>query len=891
MSHALCGYKPSGPLSTIYHLLSTVNDKRYLVLVLLLAYFAQGMVHVRHASITFDEGPHLAVGYTTLRTGDFRFQPVHIHPPLANLLAATPLLLQHDLPHPTEVSGWEIASLSALTDEVVWQYPHPARIATVGRLPILWLGVLLGALIFRWAAASGQGGFNQRETQSHPTLKARLIAGLIALTLYAFDPNLIAHGSLITTDMAAVFFIVATLYIVTTWKPERLWMRDIGLGTLLGLAQLTKVSALMLVPVVGLILGFQNLGHLKTVGNPSQGHKMTVYAQRISHFIIQSVFILITAAFVIWAGYGFQWTQVSINTEALLQTTQRLKSLLRTADFSLKIPAGTHILIYQSLREHYELGHPTFLMGRVSTHGWWWYFPVAFALKTPLPTLILAAWAVVRSISKAGHRINVPFLLFPLLYTLSSLFSTVNIGYRHLLPLLPFLYIGIGRTLSHPHAKRFLPVITSLLLLWQAIGTLHIAPHYLTFFNEIAGGAKGGYRYLVDSNLDWGQNLWDLKRWLTQNKEGTTTKVVTTNSHGETTTNLESVSEGVITTNRPLYYAHYSPARPSSYGINADFLPPDPRAVPLTPWQPAPGRYAIGATVWQGPYAPDINTYAWFRTHTPTTRLGNALWVYDVPPCPSVTWAVVCTGVNLSSEALKANVGQPDLRIIHTDCAQTYIHPADPNPGLYIFAGVDQIFSLGDGLLTEPLELEVQLRDKQGNVTHTLYRVTDALADPMHPITHFTTTGPLDFLGYTLHRQTDETLEPVILSDAEGSLQPGDTLELQTTWRVTTSPRRPLSLMAHLAGPDGTTAAVGDGLGYPIEQWRPGDLIIQRHTLTVPVQAAPGSYTLLGGVYWLDNLKRWTFYDTSPPKKTKQDTIPLITLQIKKENVAKKFDF
>ncbi len=911
MSFALCKYKPSGPPSTICRLLSTVNHKRYFVLVLLLAYFAQGMIHVRHASITFDEGPHLAVGYTTLRTGDFRLQPVHIHPPLANLLAATPLLLQHDLPHPTAVSGWEIASLSALTDKLVWQYPHPARIATVGRLPILWLGVLLGALIFRWAAASGQGGFGQRETQPHPTLKAGPIAGLIALTLYAFDPNLIAHGSLITTDMAAVFFIVATLYIVTTRKLKRLWVRNIVLGALLGLAQLTKVSALMLVPVVGLILGFQNLGHLKTVGSPSQGHKMTVYghkmtvyARRISHFIMQSVFILTTAAFVIWAGYGFQWTQVSINTEALLQTTQRLKSLLRTADFSLKIPAGTHILIYQSLREHYELGHPTFLMGRVSTHGWWWYFPVAFALKTPLPTLILAAWAVVRSISKAGHRINVPFLLFPLLYTISSLFSTVNIGYRHLLPLLPFLYIGIGRMLSHPHAKRFLPVITSLLLLWQIIGTLHLAPHYLTFFNAIAGGAKGGYRYLVDSNLDWGQNLWDLKRWLTQNKEDTTTKVVTTNSHGVTATNLESVSE--ITTNRPLYYAHYSPARPSSYGINADFLPPDPRAVPLTPWQPAPGRYAIGATVLQGPYAPAINTYAWFRTHTPTARLGNALWVYDVPPRSSATWAVVCTGANLSSEALKANFGQPDLRIIHTDCAQTYIHPADHPPGLYIFAGVDQIFSLGDGLLTEPLELEVQLRNKQGNVTHTLYRVTDAPADPMHPITHFTTTGPLDFLGYTLHLQPDETLESVILStrgntddpeksvilsDAEGSLQPGDTLELQTTWRVTQSPGRPLSLMAHLIGPDGTTAAVGDGLGYPIEQWQPGDLIIQRHTLTVPVQAAPGFYTLLGGAYWLDGLKRWTFYDTSPPKKTKQDTIPLITLQIKKENVAKKPDF
>ncbi|MEA3397818.1 MAG: hypothetical protein U9R05_10190, partial [Chloroflexota bacterium] len=156
---------------------------RGLLLGLLLAYFAQGLYHARHASITFDEGPHLAVGYTTLRTGDLRLQPVHIHPPLANVLAAAPLLLQHDLPDPRTVDGWEIASLSAVTDAVVWQYPHPARLAAAGRIPILWLGVLLGALVARWA----------RDIAGRR-------AGLFALALYAFDPNLIAHGSLITTD-------------------------------------------------------------------------------------------------------------------------------------------------------------------------------------------------------------------------------------------------------------------------------------------------------------------------------------------------------------------------------------------------------------------------------------------------------------------------------------------------------------------------------------------------------------------------------------------------------------------------------------------------------------------------------------------------------------------
>jgi dolichyl-phosphate-mannose--protein O-mannosyl transferase len=194
------------------------------------------MAHAHHASLTFDEGPHLAVGYTTLRTGDFRLQPVHIHPPLANALAALPLLLHSDLPHPQNIDGWEIGSLSAITDAIIWQYDQPRQIAMSGRFPILLLGILLGALIFRWA-----------KDLSGPR------AGLFALALYAFDPNFIAHSSLITTDMAAVFFSVATLYALERSKTARrqtiAWA---GVGILLGLAQLAKVSALLLVPVVGI---------------------------------------------------------------------------------------------------------------------------------------------------------------------------------------------------------------------------------------------------------------------------------------------------------------------------------------------------------------------------------------------------------------------------------------------------------------------------------------------------------------------------------------------------------------------------------------------------------------------------------------------------------------
>ena len=129
---------PTPPSSSSISRLTT-----YVPLLLLLCLFAQTMGHAQSASITFDEAPHLAVGYTTLRTGDLRLQPVHIHPPLANMMAAAPLLLQTDIVDPRSVGGWEIASLSAVTDTLVWQYPHPRRLGLASRFPIIGMTLLL----------------------------------------------------------------------------------------------------------------------------------------------------------------------------------------------------------------------------------------------------------------------------------------------------------------------------------------------------------------------------------------------------------------------------------------------------------------------------------------------------------------------------------------------------------------------------------------------------------------------------------------------------------------------------------------------------------------------------------------------------------------------------
>ncbi len=732
-----------------------------LALLLLLCLFAQALGHARRSSLTFDEGPHLAAGYAYLRTGDLRLQPVHIHPPLANILAAAPLLLQPDLPDPRTVDGWGIASLSAITDTVIWQYPHPARLAMAGRLPIILMTLLLGAVVFRWARdLSGAWG------------------EIIALTLYAFDPNIIAHGSLVTTDMATTWW--GTLALFLTWRFLRAsqWRRSkryfASAGVALGLALASKVSALALIPVLVLLW-------LIPPGKPLRQRLIAVAGN------------LLLSALVLWAVYGFEARPIT--------------------GIPWPLPAATHLEIYRSLQEHYRLGHPAFLRGCNSNRGWWFYFPVAFLLKTPLPTLLLFIGALVKGIrtvrrKSPAHRPLTPWiarwgpiLLFPLWYLALTPMSSVNIGYRHLLPLLPFLFIYTGCLLRFTfYALRF---TLYMLLLWLLIGTLRIAPHYLAFFNEIIRGPDNGYRYLVDSNLDWGQNLWELRDWMRANR-------------------VERV-----------FYAHFSPARPQVYGIQADFLPPDPRAVPFAPLAPAPGIYAIGATVLQGVYTPDVNTYAWFRTHEPVARLGHALFIYRVDPRPAPTWAAVCADPVpvLDAEVIRANLGQPQLRVLSVDCWRGWVWPTG-DTGLFVLPP--------DAASPPGTTLELSARHPDGRPAYQAFRA-DTRPSPEHPA-EIALEGPLTFLGITTEQRPSA-------------------LEVYTWWQVTEGPiPRPFSIMGHLLNAAGEMIGQADGLAVSPTELLPGDILIQCHRF----EGAPGMpLSLRTGVYWLDTMERWPVIGTT----------------------------
>jgi hypothetical protein len=572
-------------------------------------------------------------------------------------------------------------------------------------------------------------------------------------------------------------------------NPKRRYITSVGIGLVVGLAQLTKVSALLLIPVIISLIVLKGWAGSKVLWKSAR------------YVIPSSVLLIATTGLVVWAGYGFEVRPVSGLS-------------------AWPVPAATHVEIFRSLRQHYDLGHPTFAAGKLSRQGWWWYFPLAFLIKTPLPFLILLLTiGVALMIYEPVDRLREAWLryaglwIFPLLYGIASLFSSVNIGYRHLLPLLPVFSIAAGIGISRLHKKvrssriRWLNLMLLALLVWQAAGTLHVGAHPLAFFNELIGGPTKGHRYLVDSNLDWGQNLWDLKEWMTQHNEG------------------------------HVNYAHYSPARPQAYGIDASYLPPDPRAESFAPWAPPPGLYAIGATVLQGPYAPTRNTYAWFRGRSPVARLGHALFIYRVEAQPPVSWVVLCGGTGFEPGQIHNLLGQMEVRILQPDCEQTRVVPA--GPGLTVLPST----------ITSPNEEseDFAVRAADGSVTAVIGRV-DHTPEPPHPLPETVRMGPLTFLGHSLSSE---------------HASPGETLHLRTYWRVESLPTRALSLMAHLVEPEGTVASVGDSLGFPIEQWQLDDIMVQEHRLAISQNASPGRYALHVGGYWLDTMTRWPVSGTA----------------------------
>lgn len=774
-----------------------------LVLTLLCMIWAQATGSSARTSLTIDEGLHITSGYTILRTGDFRL--VEEHPPLVKLLEALPLLLMPDLPDPTTLSGWDSdvavtnsVRLVGAAKDLVYPYQPIDRLVFAARVPVALLAVLLGAVVFRWASDLwGRSG------------------GLIALSLLAFDPNILAHGSVAGTDLGAALFITLALFLLVRFMRRSTISLLVLAGVALGLAQGAKLSSVMLLPVVVLLV--------------------LLRPARLGVRLFSLVSLLLIAFAVLWGIYAFELEVV--------------------AGVPFPVPASSHHIPWLRLRQHMTDGHAAFLVGENRLQGWWYYFPVAFVLKSPLPVILalLSALAVFCRGPRRPLLDEGGLLLFPLLYAGSSLLSPLNIGYRHLLPILPFLFIFSGRlavagrrVLAHGSRLTCIGsrIICCAFFAWHAVGTVRLFPHYLAYFNELAGGPDGGWRFLADSNTDWGQGYKDLARF--QQERGT----------------------GPVRLSAFIFYD------PAIYGVEYEPLTPmrgDTPPIFPSRFNPPPGEYVISATTLDGIPLVDPEMYDWFRKHEPDARIAHVLFYYHIPPQhPVPAWLAQCTipTVPLSPEVASEGFGRDDLRLAAFDCTQAWLYPdGGRSPGWYaLYRGEEteeeftRVHSAPARLVYEqrlrhqtppfaayewsplaPRQLLAGVKDESLIVAPSEWTLARAEAEGAMPTAPISLSETMAFLGYRI---------------ADLATPPGESLVLWTYWSIEAPVGEPLSLMAHLVDGAGVPVAIGDGLGVPVESWQTGDIIVQRHVLDIPPDTEPGTYWIQTGAYTLMDLRR-----------------------------------
>lgn len=541
-------------------------------------------------SPTMDEQNHIARGLAFLRTGDPRLSLEH--PPLVNAISALPLLTMSNIRLPLDHPSWERQPPDVywyvFADLLLWDYNHDVgRILFLARLPVVVLTLGLALAVFRWAWA----------------LWGRQ-AGLLAFALVLFDPNVLAHGRYVTTDLGGTLFLF-----LATWALWRLWQKPtwgrwLVTAVTLGCAFGSKLSMLGFVPIFALMAFLPGEGQWSW---REAGRRLGLYLTAGA-----------AATAVVWAIFGFEWGTLQMPGETF------------TFLNGLSAPMPTFWAGIAKILTLTSGGRQAYLLGQFSTEGFAAYFPVAFAAKTPLAVLLVLPLAAGWLLWQRPFRTKTLFLLTPpVLYFAVTLASDLNLGYRHLLPMLPFLYIvlvgvvgdsaesiiaktqritftnGSALTLILDH----LPLTIFLFLLAaQLLVALSIHPHYLSYFNRAVGGPENGYHILLDSNIDWGQDLLRLQQWMREN-------------------GVTEVKLGWFGTAEPAYYA-----------IPHEPLPGFPEAEFLSQWTnppfntaaPEPGVYAISVSNLMELPLPESGVYAWFRQRKPDARIGYSIMIYDL---------------------------------------------------------------------------------------------------------------------------------------------------------------------------------------------------------------------------------------------------------------------
>lgn len=594
--------------------LSVFIDKRYRIIVALLlaVFFLQCTLSIRQKATTFDEIGHIAAGYAFLKYDDYRLYD--IDPPLIRQLCAIPLLFM-DLNFPLQSHAWEKKMAIDLGREFLYEMNgrKADKILFWSRIPAVLLATLFGFVLFKFA--------------SDLFGKA---SGVFALTLFTFQPNILAHSRLATTDVGLSLFIVLTVYFLYKYWHNHSWKLIIATGISLGLAVCSKSSGIILLPVTFfmLVLVFPLVARHQS----KQWFKIEYnyfFSKDLAKAFGRWIVVSLVGLFVLCMDYGFfnTWPifiepddakKFELSIEKLGVTNPETQEKVAGLAAKIGVPARPFFVslvkwfgFLPRLESEGKVGgYKAYLNGE---RGRFFKFPFyAFFLKEPIPIILLFGLGIVVLALKSTRRFL--FLMLPILFIFAMTFRVHTWAYRYInLPIMPFMILIISGIICYTFRNKIhqyaVQLGVAVLSLWMIISSIAIYPHYLPYFNELAGGPSSGHKYMVNSNFDWGQDLKYLERYVEDN--------------------------GV----EKIYLSYFGSADVNYYKIPyQEMLGVDGResrvftheeATKLS--EPRNGLIAISVTCLQNikGFFPNFS-YDWLKSHKPIAKLGYTIFIYDI---------------------------------------------------------------------------------------------------------------------------------------------------------------------------------------------------------------------------------------------------------------------
>ncbi|HEX8254758.1 MAG TPA: glycosyltransferase family 39 protein [Thermoanaerobaculia bacterium] len=488
-------------------------------------------------SPTWDEPIHVAAGFQYVTTGDYWWDLQH--PPLARIAAAWPL--RHAAPTATE-----IFPRAAQIYDAAGGYMKGVALSRRGNLIFLVAAI---AGVFLWAVQ----------------IAGRVVA-LVAAAIFASLPAILAHAGVATTDMAGVAAFALSMAAIHFWLDAPNWRRTFLLAAAIGVGLVSKFSFPLFFAIGAVVMMIAR-------------RRFPLGKGAVAHLL---------AFVIVWGVYGWEHRRLARIDPRMAEAVTNFFGTPTVAE-RVRLPASRFFAGLFAVQLHNREGHGAFLLGELRTDGWWYYFPVALAVKTPLPALALAATGIFLSIRRRADLDHLAVIAAGLLA--STMTSRINIGVRHILPIYVPLAILAAYAVVELCRARFGRIIAAVLCGWLVIGGALAHPDYLPWMNGLAGNHPE--QVLLDSNFDWGQ---DIHRLAVQCRKR----------------NIPHLNATLFGT---ADYARLG-------------MPP---TTPIDPHTASPGWYALSEGEVVAAQVRDPSAYRWLTAGRRFERIGKTIRLYHVP--------------------------------------------------------------------------------------------------------------------------------------------------------------------------------------------------------------------------------------------------------------------